>query len=270
MVSASSAHSRSKLSTDYLAISLRLRSRREVERYSLAALADQSGVTKSALRSYELGVAPLPFGVGNRVCEVLRLNQYWLAHGHGSESPWLDFSVFDGGKELLERAESMSFLDAISGVLEPLISDWRATNPAELVSKKKADRDQTAALKRMSDKRLELFLRETVTEFCNAERLHKGEYLKLLRTVLFELEERNSPKNALTESAPSGHCSAMQIADLVKNARTQLGLSREAAAQRWNIPLGTLRKYESGERKPRGLALRQLETILHSSGLSSD
>jgi len=58
-----------------------------------------------------------------------------------------------------------------------------------------------------------------------------------------------------------------EIGRRLKAAREKLNLSQDDAAQAWEISASTLRKWEQGQREPRGLALRALETILREAGV---
>ncbi len=48
----------------------------------------------------------------------------------------------------------------------------------------------------------------------------------------------------------------------LKAARTKAGLSQTQAAKAWNIPLQTLKNWETDQRTPRGLALTALNQLL--------
>ena len=70
------------------------------------------------------------------------------------------------------------------------------------------------------------------------------------------------------QSVKTGHpfscilSSAVELSTEIREARHKLGLTQEAAARKWGIPLATLRKYEQGQRRPRGLAMKMLRQIL--------
>jgi DNA-binding XRE family transcriptional regulator len=48
-----------------------------------AALAGKVGISADRLVSYEFGRAKLPWGVGERICSVFRINPFWLYDGDG-------------------------------------------------------------------------------------------------------------------------------------------------------------------------------------------
>ncbi len=54
----------------------------------------------------------------------------------------------------------------------------------------------------------------------------------------------------------------MEISDQLKQTRAKLGLSQSQAARAWGLNVHTLQTWEQGVRRPRGLALAQLQTIL--------
>jgi len=58
----------------------------------------------------------------------------------------------------------------------------------------------------------------------------------------------------------------MDIADKIKLTREKLNLSQSQAAKAWGISVHTLQSWEQRQRAPRGLALRQLESILDQAG----
>lgn len=53
-------------------------------------------------------------------------------------------------------------------------------------------------------------------------------------------------------------------ADIVKNLRARLGLSQAQFAARFRLPVGTLRDWENGRRKPEGSALALLRVIAYA------
>ena len=51
------------------------------------------------------------------------------------------------------------------------------------------------------------------------------------------------------------------VAALARTVRAQLGLSQTAFARRFHVPLGTLRDWEQGRRRPEATALAYLRVI---------
>jgi DNA-binding transcriptional regulator YiaG len=57
----------------------------------------------------------------------------------------------------------------------------------------------------------------------------------------------------------------MNLASLIKSARLAAGLTQQEAAKAWNIPLGTIRSWEQGQRKPGAEHLEKLFPLLSGS-----
>jgi DNA-binding XRE family transcriptional regulator len=69
------------LPTIETAIGQRLAQVRKEKMIHRTALALKIGISTDRLVSYELGRVKLPWGIGNRACEILEISQHWLAHG---------------------------------------------------------------------------------------------------------------------------------------------------------------------------------------------
>lgn len=66
------------------AIGARLREAREVAQLKRTTVALKAGISSDQLASYEFGRVVLPWGVGKKLCELLKINLHWLALGEGS------------------------------------------------------------------------------------------------------------------------------------------------------------------------------------------
>lgn len=256
---------RSKLPPAEIAVAERLRAVREQGRFSLAELAVECGFPKSSLANYEYGIAPLPFGIGNRISERLDLNQRWLATGDPPVRPFLDLSAFSVDLATEAAAEKLTFFEAYTGPLKPFLESALSGQPPQ---QRSAAEEVDRWVRRASNARLESFLCDQCSALRrSAEKLH---FLPTIRSVLMELEHRYYRQKAVDAVPTLSELSALEIGKRLKATRKKLGLTFEQAAKKWGVSNKTLQSWEYGKRKPRGLALKQLEAILRTARQSGD
>lgn len=256
----------SKLPPEEREVARRLREARRRGRFSLAELAAACELTKSALQHYEDGDAPLTFPAAQVICRFLDTSQAWLATGGENDRPFIDLSALDVDAALLEIANPQTLFEAATGVLRSAFEEWLASNPMELLTAYATTPGPLPLLANLLTPRLELLLAETAGHLLeNEDAVLRRGFLGLLRDVLAELQSREGRKISVDGIIHYGQLSPMQIATKLKKARKALGMTAEQAAAHWDIPVSTLRKWEGKFTKPRGLALRQLETILRAA-----
>jgi DNA-binding transcriptional regulator YiaG len=256
---------RSKLSPDELAVAARLREARKADRFTIRELAAECSINPSALKHYEQGAAPLPFGVGEQICERLNLNQRWLATGERPRFPF----VFSGQRNTTPPAKGRhTFFEAYTGWLREPMERWYERARAE------EGRIRTAAsvilpgarqLSSVPDEALQREFLQFLNSFFNGSSSAREDILPTLRRYLSEYERRLKAEKEVDRTDAVRQLPPMQIGELVKAKRAELGLTQTQAAARWEIPIRALQTWEQGVRTPRGLALRQLELILQNA-----
>lgn len=96
------------------AIGRRLREARDLALAKRTALALKIGVSSDQLSSYEHGRVPLPWLVGSDICELLDINQRWLATGEGSPRHFFPLSPLEGADiQTLMRAPFSDIYDRV-------------------------------------------------------------------------------------------------------------------------------------------------------------
>ncbi len=251
--------SRSKLPPGERAVAVRLRQAREAASLSLAELAAESGTTKSSLKNWEYGVAPLPLAAGNRICQRLNIYQRWLATGISPREPYADFSQFLAIVGSSRGIGRLTFFQAYSGPMD-------AADLPISVALGELPKVELRMVSRASISHLEAMLGAAIASLrSESNECGKRDSLRAIEGISAEIKRRLDAKNTLDVTAPLTQLSAMQISERLKNKRTELGLTRAKAAKAWGVSEGTLQNWEQGRRKPRGLALRQLEQILRTA-----
>ncbi|HWZ95535.1 MAG TPA: helix-turn-helix transcriptional regulator [Opitutaceae bacterium] len=104
------------------AIGQRLRDIRENCLAKRSALAVRIGVSSDRLSSYEHGRVPLPWIVGDRVCEVLNVSQAWLATGHGKLDHYIPVTFSEPAKSAAQKGR---FSEIYDSCFVPLIRSSR-------------------------------------------------------------------------------------------------------------------------------------------------
>jgi transcriptional regulator with XRE-family HTH domain len=232
--------------------------------FKLAELARESGLTKSSLVNYEYGSSPLSFEAGNQICARLGLNQLWLATGKGEQRPFVNMLDLPSSAAELAAAKGLDFYGAFAGPLRQAMEKWRAENPAEKLIEETLKRGPLEALQQMSRARLETLAVEQVAAMRKAIGPLKMAHLRLVRDVLTELEKRCLWNKGVDFDNTVCDLSPMQIAKRLKATRERLALTQGQAADKWGVSVRAIQSWEQGKRRPRGLALRQLEAILSS------
>jgi transcriptional regulator with XRE-family HTH domain len=259
---------RSKLPPAEIAVAERLRDVREGHHFSLAELAVQCDVSKSALGHYEYGRAPLPFDVGNRICEQFNISQRWLALGSLPVGTFLDLSALQLDSKMEAAARKLTFFEAYSELLKARVEAALAI-PKQPSLRQKGDppgwfrSSTTARLESVLANWVKWLRHQTETD----EKLATAE---LVEQTLSELRSRYCKKKAFDQNPALQDLSAMELSERLQKTRKKLGLTQAEAAKKWGVPKKTLESWEYGKRKPRGLALKQLMTILREARQSSD
>lgn len=105
-----------------LGICARFSSARKQSKLSLPSMARHLGTSVHTLKTYEYGIAPLKFSVGEPFCELTNTNQSWLATGEGVQKPHLPIAAG------LKRKMPLSclFSSAFDRVISPALKEHEA------------------------------------------------------------------------------------------------------------------------------------------------
>lgn len=115
------------------AVSQRLREERETERFTQYELADEIGVTRATLASFEQGHNPVSFAVGFEVCRRLDLSPRWLATGEGPKRPFPPLAELGITPADLRKyaRRGVNFISGYEKLLALPIAAWLEKNPPE-------------------------------------------------------------------------------------------------------------------------------------------
>lgn len=258
----------SKLPLGEIAVAKRLREIREHYKFSMGELAAECEITKSSMAHYEYGRAPLPLDAGNRICERLDICQNWLARGEAPPRPFLYLSASAADLEKQASTQKLTFFLAYTELLkQPLadaVEDLRS-HP------KRAESALDTIFTRSSISRLEWHLAKFVSAVRRTSDMREKCVSLLLVVQTANALRQRCQRQLRVDITPSlRDVSAMEISERLQKTRKKHGLTQKEASEKWGVSLKTLQNWEQGERKPRGLALKQLEMILREARQSSD
>ncbi len=255
----------SPLPEDELAVASRLREALDREALSLPHLADRTGIGLSALKHYVRGDAPLSLKSGALICEHLDINPHWLAIGKGEEDhPFSTWKIERAAEADRRSRARLSFHSAIVQSIVHRLDKWGRAHP-EIIRRKWGESFKEMVA-RHSTPKLEAMLSRTVTTMRRRVGADdKAESLRLIFRIAEALQDRVDQQIPIDPMGHSDYLSTMQIGEKIKAKRKKMKMTRVQAAEKWGVPATTLRKWETGERTPRGLALKQLELILRNN-----
>jgi putative transcriptional regulator len=88
------------------------------------------------------------------------------------------------------------------------------------------------------------------------------------RSRLERLEAAAAEAAAMKRGEKTG-ARTISPADLVKGLRARLGLSQAQFAARFGVPIGTLRDWENGRRRPEGAAVSLIRVIAYAPDIAA-
>lgn len=229
-------------------------------------LCQATGITRNQLLNYELGRAVLPLSAALAICQRLNLNVRWLGTGREPRVPFIPWpeAGIDPARIDEAAAAGMDFLSAYRQWMAAEFEEWaRHETPDRAVARVMAGAPGEA-FHRMSTAALQAFIADQARELRRASAAQKPGRISLLRDALAELEEQLGQKKSLALTIQSGYIDPVQIAEKLKKIRARLGLTQKDAAQRWGVPISTLRKWEQGVSAPSQFAQNALQTILRN------
>lgn len=264
----------------------RMRQRRLLLRFSQSELAGDLGLNRSAMANYENGRLALPFNIGLALCRRLRLNPAFIVFGEPPESPYIELAELGlVESEVIAKAGRSSFPEAFEVFLRRPLADFFARHTLDELVLREIRSGHESGVINASMAELERMLSEISEGAETWSASQKVAHLQVIAALANELARRLSmsagkrgrsrgknrdgavaAKNSVDDGTQWVLAGAVKIAKQLRQTRERLGLSQSRAAEQWKVPLSTLKKWEQGTRTPRGLGLRQLETILRTAG----
>lgn len=171
-----------------------MRDERESERFSQQELAEQLGVTRSALSNFEQGRAPLSFTVGYAFCRRLDISPRWLATGEEPKRPFpLESELGIGAAEIQRNCRrGVDFLSGYERVLRRATEAWTKENPVEKIVMRMMRGGVEPTVRRWSNAELVEQLRERIKGLRGSDSVERKVHADIADAMVGEVGARLS------------------------------------------------------------------------------